>query len=177
MKIVGLDLSLTATGWAAWNDAEISFGTVPDTKEKGVRRLIRLEVDILSRAYPMVDLLIMEDLSFGSKGAAVHEIAALHYFIRRSLYVNTVPYLLVSPGSLKKFVTGKGNTEKSHMMLEVFKRFGISPGDDNQADAIGLLHIGMAIQGVWTPTTEGQRDVIDALRNPKAKTKKRRKAA
>jgi len=42
---------------------------------------------------------------------------------------------------LKKFATGKGTGQKSIVVREVFKRWGIDCKDDNQADACVLAHL------------------------------------
>lgn len=49
--------------------------------------------------------------------------------------------LLVPPTTLKKFVTGSGSAQKSEMLLETYKRWGVSFNDDNAADSYGLAMI------------------------------------
>ena len=70
----------------------------------------------------------------------------------------------MTPSQLKKFVTGKGNVEKSVVMKEVYKRFGIDTDDDNTADAVVLGHIGMSLTGAYIPTTADQRATLTDLR-------------
>lgn len=50
-----------------------------------------------------------------------------------------VPYQGVPVGTIKKFATGKGNADKV-AMIEATKRWGHRPEDDNEADALALLH-------------------------------------
>jgi crossover junction endodeoxyribonuclease RuvC len=88
----------------------------------------------------------------------------LHGVIRYGLYRRGIPYLLVAPGQVKKFATGKGNSEKNLVIRAVFQRFGIEADDDNAADAVTLLHIGKAISGLWEPTMDAQREVVAQLR-------------
>ncbi|MGH8080855.1 MAG: crossover junction endodeoxyribonuclease RuvC [Lysobacter sp.] len=54
-----------------------------------------------------------------------------------------VPYQGVPVGTIKKFATGKGNADKA-AMIEAAKRWGHQPDDDNEADALALLHWAMA---------------------------------
>ena len=50
----------------------------------------------------------------------------------------SVPYAGVPVGTIKKHVTGKGNSSKDAMIKAVQAR-GFKPQDDNEADAISLL--------------------------------------
>ena len=49
-----------------------------------------------------------------------------------------IPYSGVPVGSIKKFVTGKGNASKA-LVMDAIKAKGHQPRDDNEADAIALL--------------------------------------
>ena len=52
-----------------------------------------------------------------------------------------VPYLGIPVGTIKKFATGKGNANKQMMIKAVREKFGHSNvTDDNEADALALLH-------------------------------------
>ncbi|MCG8047132.1 MAG: hypothetical protein N0E48_16120 [Candidatus Thiodiazotropha endolucinida] len=49
-----------------------------------------------------------------------------------------IPYSGVPVGSIKKFITGKGNASKKEVIENVRAR-GFNPKDDNEADALALL--------------------------------------
>ncbi len=49
--------------------------------------------------------------------------------------------LIVPPTSLKKYVTGKGNTQKNQMLMHVFKKWNLEFTDDNAADSYALAHL------------------------------------
>lgn len=49
-----------------------------------------------------------------------------------------IPYRAVPVGSIKKHVTGKGNSGKG-AVLEAVRARGFAPRDDNEADALALL--------------------------------------
>jgi hypothetical protein len=66
---------------------------------------------------------------------------------RLALYNLKIPYVLVPPATLKKFITGKGNSPKNIMLKEIFKRFAMDFDDDNVADAYSLAQLGRAITG------------------------------
>lgn len=50
-----------------------------------------------------------------------------------------IPYQGVPVGTIKKHATGKGNASKDEMMAAVRAR-GHVPADDDEADALALLH-------------------------------------
>lgn len=179
MKIVGLDLSLTGTGWAFHTPGEeVVFGTISSKPQEDiVRRLCDIEAAILGGPAFLANFVAIEGLSFGSKGAAVHHLAALHFFVRRALMERHIPCIVVAPNALKKFTTGKHLAPKEQMMLAVFQRWGHVARDNNQADGIALLYVALAMQRMWEPTTEAQREVIAVLEGGKPAKKKRGKAA
>lgn len=161
MKIVGLDLSLTGTGIATWCGDRILAETIT-TKLLGLPRMdyILQQVREFTKA---ADLVVIEGFSFGSRGAALFEIAGLGYLVRHDFWKREQKFLLVTPGQLKKFVTGKGNADKAIVIREVYKRFGVDVANDDEADAVGLLVIGMALLGQWEPTMDFQRVVVKDL--------------
>jgi Holliday junction resolvasome RuvABC endonuclease subunit len=57
-----------------------------------------------------------------------------------------IPYQGVPVGTIKKHATGKGNAGKSDMIAAMVAK-GFRPADDNEADALALLHWAMD-QGV-----------------------------
>jgi crossover junction endodeoxyribonuclease RuvC len=53
---------------------------------------------------------------------------------------HTIPYEGIPVGTIKKFWTGKGNASKE-LMIQSAVMHGYSPVDDNEADAIAILHL------------------------------------
>ncbi len=163
--IYALDLSLRATGWAlSEGDGPVQFGTFPKSKWDHDRRRGEIAAHVFSKIpESCVDpLILIENFAFGAVNKA-HDIGMLHGVIRYGLYRRGIPYLLVAPGQVKKFATGKGNSEKNLVIRAVFQRFNIEADDDNAADAVTLLHIGKAISGLWQPTMDAQREVVAQL--------------
>ena len=52
---------------------------------------------------------------------------------------NGIRYTGVPVGTIKKHATGKGNAKKG-AMVEAMRLLGYDPEDDNEADALALLH-------------------------------------
>jgi Holliday junction resolvasome RuvABC endonuclease subunit len=130
-SILALDLSLTCTGVCL--NGEPSRIT---SRQKGYDRLTELTHDIYRLTFG-VDVVVIEDFSFGSKGSSLYQIAGLGYIVRLWLYEHDVTTVLISPATLKKFATGKGNSPKDAMIAAAVRRFHLGEGhdDNNEVDA------------------------------------------
>lgn len=82
--------------------------------------------------------------------------------------------MLVAPSTLKKFILGKGKGEKSFIVREVFKAYGLDAGTDDEADACALAHIGACLTGTEEPRNQAQREVLFTLTGEKKPKKKRK---
>ena len=56
-----------------------------------------------------------------------------------------IPYQGIPVGTIKKFITGKGNASKAQVVSAV-RALGHTPVDDNEADALALLHCSLSHQ-------------------------------
>jgi len=83
----------------------------------------------------------LEGPSYSSNGAFQLQMGALHFMIRMMFYKKRVKYEVIAPGSLKKFVAGSGSAKKEHMLLNVYKKWGLDFLDNNLADAYGLARM------------------------------------
>lgn len=77
----------------------------------------------------------------GSRAGQAFSIGELGGVIKLMLHMNKIPYTDVPPTVLKKFVTGKGTAMKDDIMLHVYKKWGWTAPDNNQADAYGLARM------------------------------------
>jgi Holliday junction resolvasome RuvABC endonuclease subunit len=145
VSILALDLSLTATGWATSID---EYGVWRSGDLRGTDRLINLAGwlhDTLLETEP--ELVVIEGYSYGSKGRAVFDIAEWGGVARYILSDNWHEFAVIRPATLKKFATGKGNSPKPTMRMELYKRAGIDVSDDNAVDALWLLAAAMEATG------------------------------
>lgn len=178
--IVGIDQSLTATGVACLSrGVPIKLHTVTSKPGPIEPRLLGImrEVDAKMCSGGKPALVVMEGLSAGSFGAtsSILELAGLHFLIRLQLHSRGIPFHVVSPLALKKFVCGSGAAKKEHMLKAVLQRWSIDTDDNNQADAAGLAYIGAAMSGWWPADNQAQRDVLaKLLAGPEKKTRKRK---
>lgn len=147
---LGLDLSLTGTGIVLLEGGDIKLQRLIKSKpggDKPVNELIRIrtiveEIEmIVSENLPTVT--VIEGMAFMARNTtALVQLAALNYMTRSLLYDYKIPFVICAPTSLKKFITGKGNSKKDVMLIETFKRYDKTILNDNENDAFGLAKIG-----------------------------------
>lgn len=146
--VVGIDPSLTSTG-IAYGSGPLLQTLKPPKGLDGVERLVWIRDEV---PYMLEDsIVVLEGYAYGAKHQA-HQIGELGGVLRVALYEQGVPTYIVPPTKLKMFATGKGNASKDVVGYEAVSRFGISPGDNNQADALWLWEIGNHLLG--TPTID-----------------------
>ncbi len=147
---MGIDLSLTGTGVVLLKNGKVILEKLIKSKPSGdkpIDELIRIE-NIVKEIYACmdgfsVDIAVIENLAFGVRNAtSLTQLAGLNYFTRSMLYSEKIPFVLVAPTSLKKFITGSGASKKDVMLMEVYKKYNVAFVDDNIADAFSLSKIG-----------------------------------
>jgi len=176
MKIAAFDLSLTATGWATYESARndafdlslVQSGTFRAPKGMtGMERIDWVLRSVLAAAEG-ADVIVFEGASYASRDPSAFERAGLAHIIQWNLWPD-YPWYLVAPMSLKKFVADQSSEKgesikKEHMMLAIFQRFGHTAKDNNEADALGLLYVGLGIAGVWRGQNAYQRTLIEKIK-------------
>jgi Holliday junction resolvasome RuvABC endonuclease subunit len=138
IAVIGLDLSLTATGIAY---ADGSTTTVKTRAADGDRRLLHIVAAVTEALDPDTCLVVLEDLPTHAHSAGIT--GMVHGAVRAALLDQHAPYALVPPATLKSYATGRGNADKTAMALEAFKRSGAEFSDDNQCDAAWLRWAGL----------------------------------
>jgi Holliday junction resolvasome RuvABC endonuclease subunit len=140
MNIIGLDLSLTATGVALPNGTTV---TINGPAELGDQRLYNLAATLHSmmEPYGRIDLAVLEDLPIHGRGAGLT--GMVQGVTRLLLIQEQIPYALAAAASLKKYATGNGGASKADMRMALYQRAGHDIHDDNQVDAWWLRHAGM----------------------------------
>ncbi|MFI6814460.1 hypothetical protein ACIBG7_18760 [Nonomuraea sp. NPDC050328] len=157
--VVGLDLSLTATGVA---DAT-GTRTIRSGDLRGCDRFSWIANDILGDGtVQAADLIVIEGPAYSrALGAGHHEAAGLWWHIAYRLTALGVPYVAIPPTTLKKYATGRGNATKPDMRVALIKRAELDLRDDNQVDAWWLRAAGLDRLG--SPLVELPKAQRDAL--------------
>lgn len=162
LRVLGLDLSLTGTGICL---PDGSTHTLKTNAKDGDRRLLHIGHAIANALAPGADLAVVEDLPIHAKSAGIT--GMVHGVARAALLEAGVPYVLVSPATLKKFATGKGNGDKTPMAIAALKRADREFPDDNQCDAAWLRWAGLdALGQPEFPLPADQRAALDKVTWP-----------
>ena len=142
-RVVGLDLSMSATGLA---DPD-GWTTTIKPKLAGDERLVEIAFGVTERVLD-ARLAVIEEAPPGLKGPAIKAIHMVHGAVRHQLVVVGLRYVTVNPTTLKRYATGKPAATKTEMALALYKRwFGLELADDNQVDAWWLRAAGLELLG------------------------------
>jgi crossover junction endodeoxyribonuclease RuvC len=171
-KILGIDPSLTGTGCVYLVNGKLHEKKLIKTKPSGENRVTeikRLQEIRDACCLDEVEMVVMEGMAFMARNTtSLMQLAGLNYLIRDQLVKNKIPFIIVAPTTLKKFISGKGNAPKDQMMMEVYKRYGVTLTNDNLCDAYALAMIGSVLTDRKIKTTKFQKEVI-ALLEPQLK--------
>lgn len=169
-RYVGIDPS-TATGFVALSPS----GALLDAREiegKGEdpRRMFSI-IQAVFKAIQPGDIICIEGFGFASQSGFL--LGGIGWGIRMELYRRGIAYQEVSPNGLKKFSGAGGTAKKPEVAVETYKRWGFQCKSDNVTDAYVLAQIARAMHED-IKITKFQQEVIDAIRNPQKKSKKKK---
>jgi len=135
--LLAIDQSLTNSGVCIF-DKELVFSCSIKSKYKDGERLVDIGEQLINllRGYNITQL-VLEDYAYNARGK-VFNLGELGGVIKYICIKNSIPYTIVPPTVIKKYVTGKGNAKKELMLLQVYKKFNVEFDDNNLADAYAL---------------------------------------
>ena len=142
--ILALDLG-TTTGWALRApDGAITSGTQsfrPQRFEGGGMRFLRFKrwLTEVKASADGIDSLHFEEVRRHVSTDAAHAYGGFLATLTSWCEHHQIPYQGVPVGTIKKHATGKGNASKDEM-ITAMRRLGHVPTDDNEADALAILH-------------------------------------
>lgn len=139
---LALDLG-TNTGWAICRDGVTVSGTASfkvGRYEGGGMRYLRFQRWLDEMRGAGLDSLWFEEVRRHAGTDAAHVYGGLLATLTAWAEHHGIPYSGVPVGSIKKHATGKGNANKEAMIAAAVAR-GFTPVDDNEADALALLHM------------------------------------
>lgn len=144
---VGLDLSLTATGFCMIDQQNIvdncEIKTKPEKFSSILERTDYIAHQILKKLEgKKIDFIAMQDYFSGRQPGSVIMLAILGTMVRLRLLENGYSFLAFAPTQIKKFETGKGTAPKDTMIKSVFKKHGLDTNSNNIADACAIAFTG-----------------------------------
>lgn len=166
--------SIDSANWSVWS--------IPSNKEKDgvvaeIQRIRKILDTIYEELTPYLSevedhsvLFVIENIAFGiQKTTSVMQLASLNYMMRDIILKHGFPFIVVPPTTLKKFVIGKGVGEKEFMLLESFKKWGVSFGSNDECDAYGLVRFGEALidsisKKPKLSLTQPQKETIEVIK-------------
>jgi hypothetical protein len=162
-QVIGLDLSLAATGIAR---PDGTLDTIrPNSRDD--HGLVEVIADLMIETAPVLGgegTVVLQDLPTGIRNAAARALGMLHGAVRLTFQRHNIRYLVVPPATLKAYATGRRNGQKPDMRMELYKRTGVDVDDETQCDAAWLRHLGLDLLGrpeIELP--ESHRRALDKL--------------
>lgn len=179
MRIIGLDLSLTATGVAMIDDGVVTVSTIRSagkaaaSLEERAGRIARLASQAsAAAASPLTtaDLVVIEQPAFSRTTGHHHDRSGLWWLVVQRCLSEGAIVAEVTPSGLKKYACGKGNADKDAVLLAVARRYPeVAIRNNNEADALILAAMGADHLGAPIATMPAaHRDALDAVRWPQA---------
>ena len=181
LYFAGFDLSLSSTGLVILNQkGEVVERKVIKPKSLGVERLqfIQNEIRIVITKYKP-ELVCIEGYAAGKNMEAYARQAELGGVVKLMLYRMGITYNdAIKPTQVKKFATGAGGGiagSKDQVTMFVYKDFGFQAIDNNEADAYCIAQIALALNGLCTQMNKNRNEVLNAIKNPVKKPRKKKK--
>lgn len=145
--IIGLDLSLTHTGWVIIDKNKVlEYGTIVPKKLRKARRLnfIRNHLFRVIKKYNPV-LAVIENYAYSPRANMAFSIGENGGVIKLMLWRRMISYVVVAPKTLKKFVTKSGNASKVQMQKVIKSKWSVKFNTEHEFDAFALAKMGCYI--------------------------------
>jgi len=141
----GIDQSLTRTGFTCSSQGKKPTTTCIRTEVKGEKKYISISKMVYGKLKKHdIRFAIIEGYAFGAKWGR-EEAGELAGLIKYFLNKQDIPYLVVAPPSLKKFI----NVEtKENILKEIYKKWKVDLPDNDQADSFVLFKIADTLKNI-----------------------------
>lgn len=178
IEVIGLDMSLTGSGWCSIDPSIdlIEYGRI--TTEPGQFPTRRARVmyiagkikHILIRAPLKMSVVFIEDYAFSKKTTNIVQLGELGMVIRQLVYsITKFDAIEIHNCSLKKYITGSGQGKKEDLKLASYKKFNVKYGVDfqgksnDECDAFCIAAMGVSMLGLSPKLTEYEKESILAV--------------
>jgi crossover junction endodeoxyribonuclease RuvC len=153
MRIIGLDLSITQTGYCIVNEEKkiIDNGVIltkPKDFDSDMARFDFIATEIFGKVGNHgCDAAFIENYAYAARGNLTR-LAELAGIIKHDLFctwglAQGEKCFVVAPATLKKYILGSGVGDKNLILKYVFTKWGVDIDNDNIADAYGLARMGV----------------------------------
>lgn len=140
MIVVGVDLSLTSTGFATSGSTE----RLRPGKKTGYERLRWLRDNVFERAQD-ADLVVVEGFYSGANTRSDHERGGLWWMVTERIDEHGIPLAVAPPTTIKKYAVGVGGgprADKDYVLVAAARRFPWFDGGNDEADALWATAMG-----------------------------------
>lgn len=161
---MGIDPSLTGCAVAVINKAgEFIESQKFSNNLRGIQRLIFIRDKVIQ--FLIKYNITMAGIEGYARGAQCkrEEAGELGGLLRVALFERGVSFIDIAPSQIKKFVTGKGNTQKDHVLLAVYKKHGVEFTTNDEADAFVAAQIARAMNET-VETLAYEKEVLKKLK-------------
>jgi len=139
-RILSLDVS-THCGWAV---SQTIFGcwdlSIKRDESSGMR-MLRFKSKVMEVIEAERINLVTFERSAGAHKSAIIVQSELHGVLKLLLEELGIEYRAFSAKEIKSFATGNGNAGKPLMIASAKEKYGYQGKDDNEADALHILHL------------------------------------
>ncbi|MBY0560039.1 crossover junction endodeoxyribonuclease RuvC [Hyphomicrobium sp.] len=164
-RAIGIDPSISGTGIVLLQENGTSKPELLVEHEikpegKGLERTRSIAINVLKLVHNwQPDAIVLEGYSLGKNPNSTIPLVELGGILRLMMMIDGLKWYDPRASKLKKFVTGKGNTQKDQMMMYVLKRWDHTSMTNNTADAYGLACMGLAVKNRLPGITQEMRAV------------------
>lgn len=158
MNVLGLDLSLTSTGYAIDRPTQLHVGRLTNNLT-GPERLNWIAHEVVALA-EQADLTAIEGYAFARPNQA-HQVGELGGTVRLELWRRNLPYVEVPPSTVKKYATGRGNADKETVLAECIRRLGYMGSSTDEADALWVRAV--VLEAAGCPPVEMPQGHVEAI--------------
>ena len=151
MRIIGIDPSISATGVSDGENHKTICTEAGRSLLERCQEITQRVSDFTYETPTLRETFVVESpllRSIGHGGSHLYEIGWLMAHLYALAEKQSIVVLEISNSSLKKWAFGKGNLDKAHVALAVYKRWGVEFANDrgvDQAHAFMLHKYGCAV--------------------------------
>jgi len=139
-KPLALDVA-TNCGWAISKTVFGCWTLNIKRDESSGMRMVRFKAKLMEVIESERINLVTFERSAGQNQSSVITQSELHGVLKLLLEELGIEYRAYSASEIKKFATGKGNANKAAMVLAAQNNYGYQGVNDNEADALHILHL------------------------------------